>query len=257
MRPMKLISWNVNGVRAVHRKGLLDWLAAESPDVLGLQEIKAQEDQLDPALLQPLDYHAYWNWGERKGYSGVAVLTKQPPISVRMGIGVERFDSEGRVILAEYPTFTLLNVYFPNGQSGADRLLYKLDFYDRFLDFMEGLRAQGQRLICCGDYNTAHTEIDLARPKENEKTSGFLPVERAWMDKLEARGYVDSFRVFNKDGGNYTYWDMKSRARARNVGWRIDYFYISPDLLPSLARAFILPEVEGSDHCPLGIELVG
>jgi exodeoxyribonuclease-3 len=254
---MKLISWNVNGIRAVHRKGFLDWLAAEGPDVIGLQELKAQEEQIEPALLQPLDYRPYWNWGERKGYSGVAIFSRRPPLDVRTGMDIARFDSEGRVITAEFPEFTLLNVYFPNGQSGPERLQYKLDFYDAFLDHLEGLRARGQRVICCGDYNTAHTEIDLARPRENQNTSGFLPVERAWMDRLEARGYVDTFRVFNQEPGHYTYWDLKSRARARNVGWRIDYFYVSPDLLPDLQRAFILAEVEGSDHCPLGIELRG
>lgn len=252
---MKLLSWNVNGIRAVHRKGFLEWLREESPDILGTQELKAQAGQLPKELLEPEGYHASWNWGERKGYSGVGILSREPPLRVQSGIGIERFDTEGRVILAEFPQFTLLNIYFPNGQSSQERLDYKMAFYDAFLEFAEGLRAQGRNLVVCGDYNTAHHAIDLARPRENESTSGFLPIERAWMDRYEQHGYVDTFRQFNQEPGQYSYWDMKSRARDRNVGWRIDYFYVSSDLMPSVTRAFILPEVIGSDHCPVGIEL--
>ena len=252
---MKLLSWNVNGIRAVHRKGFLEWLREESPDILGTQELKAQAAQLPKELLEPEGYHASWNWGERKGYSGVGILSREAPLRVRNGIGIERFDTEGRVILAEFPRFTILNIYFPNGQSSQERLDYKMAFYDAFLEFAEGLRAQGRNLVVCGDYNTAHHAIDLARPRENANTSGFLPIERAWMDRYEEHGYVDTFRQFNQEPGQYSYWDMKSRARDRNVGWRIDYVYVSSALMPTVTRAFILPEVMGSDHCPVGIEL--
>ncbi len=252
---MKLISWNVNGIRAVVKKGMLDWLCDDPPDVFCFQELKAQAGQLDVDSLIPPTHHGFWNWGDRKGYSGVSAVAARQPEEVRFGLGVDRFDAEGRVIQLRYPEFTLLNVYFPNGQSSAERLQFKLDFYDAFFDYTEGLRARGERIVCCGDYNTAHHEIDLARPKANERISGFLPVERAWMDKFEGHGYVDTFRMFNQDPGQYTYWDMKSRARDRNVGWRIDYFYVSEELKPHVSGADILPGVMGSDHCPTVLEL--
>ena len=253
MTELRMLSWNVNGVRAAARKGLLEWLSAAAPDILCLQETKAHPDQLGSRLAQPQGYHAYWDYPDRPGYSGVATLCREAPLSVRNGFGVPRFDAEGRVILARYPQFTLLNVYFPNGKKDAERLKYKMDFYEAFLDFTDGLRAKGERLIVCGDFNTAHNEIDLARPKENEKVSGFLPMEREWLDRWVAHGYVDTFRHFNTQPDQYTWWDMKSRARERNVGWRIDYFFVTGDLLPSVTSAFIMPEVMGSDHCPVGI----
>ena len=185
----------------------------------------------------------------------MAILSKEEPLKVETGFGTERFDSEGRVIIAQYPGFTLLNIYFPNGKSGQERLDYKMAFYDAFLAYADGLRVQGRRLVVCGDYNTAHTEMDLARPKQNEKFSGFLPMERAWMDTYEAHGYVDTFRRFNQEPGHYSWWDYKTGARERNVGWRIDYVYVSSDLAASVKRAFIMPEVMGSDHCPVGVEL--
>ena len=250
-----MLSWNVNGIRAVLRKGFVEWLQGESPDIFCAQETKIQQAQLGDSMLALPDYHAYWNWAQRKGYSGVAILSKEEPLSVETGFGTERFDSEGRVIIAQYPQFTLLNIYFPNGKSGPERLDYKMAFYDAFLAYADGLRAQGRRLVVCGDYNTAHTEMDLARPKENEKFSGFLPMERAWMDTYEAHGYVDTFRRFNQEPGHYSWWDYKTGARERNVGWRIDYVYVSSDLAASVTRAFIMPEVMGSDHCPVGVEL--
>lgn len=252
---VRILSWNVNGLRALLRKGFLDWLRQESPDMLCMQETKVQPDQLPWDVLQPEGYHAYWNWGERKGYSGVGLYTRQEPMKVETRFGIERLDAEGRIIMARYPEFILFNVYFPNGRTGRERLDYKLAFYDDFLKLADGLVRQGHRLVVCGDYNTAHNEIDLARPKENANVSGFLPIERAWMDRFEEHGFVDTFRYFNKEPGHYTYWDMKTRARERNVGWRIDYFYVSADLLSAIRRAFILPEVMGSDHCPLGIEM--
>lgn len=255
MRRVRMLCWNVNGIRALRNKGFLDWLAGESPDIMCLQETKVQQEQLPDDLRQVDGYHTYWEFPDRKGYSGVATLSKNKPLSVQNGLGIERFDVEGRAIISEYPGFTLLNVYFPNGKMGPERLQYKLDFYEAFLDIIQGMRKQGRRLVICGDVNTAHKPIDIARPKENEKVSGFLPIERAWIDKLVDLGYVDTFRHFNKEPGQYTWWDLKTGARQRNVGWRIDYFIISEDLVPSLESAFILHDVPGSDHCPIGIVL--
>jgi exodeoxyribonuclease III len=251
MNRIQIICWNVNGIRAAARKGFLGWLEKESPDILCLQETKASPENLDKDLLEPPGYEVYWNYPERKGYSGVATFTKEKPLRVQNGFGVPAFDTEGRVIISEHQGFTLCNVYFPNGKQSAERLKYKLDFYDAFFNFLEPLRRKGEKLIICGDVNTAHKEIDLARPKENEKISGFLPVERAWLDKLVANGYVDIFRYFNKEQGQYTWWDMKSRARERNVGWRIDYFFITENLLSQVDKAFIMPDIAGSDHCPI------
>ena len=255
MKEIELLCWNVNGIRAVKRKGFLEWLYRESPDILCLQETKASPEQLDEDLRQPQGYHVYWDYPERKGYSGVATFTREKPLRVQNGLGVKEFDIEGRVIITEYPGFVLLNVYFPNGKKDSARLKYKMDFYDTFLDFIDRLKAKGEKLVICGDFNTAHKEIDLARPKENEKVSGFLPIERAWMDKLVAHGYVDTFRHFNKEPNQYTWWDLKSKARERNVGWRLDYFFVSESLLESVSKAFIMSEVTASDHCPVGIVL--
>jgi len=255
MTEIEILCWNVNGIRAVERKGFLPWLSQTSPDILCLQEIKAQADQLLPEVYQPSGYHAYWDFPVRKGYSGVATFSKMEPAVVESGFGIEKFDVEGRVITARYPRFTLLNVYFPNGKASQERLDYKMDFYDAFLDFVELLRAGGQRLIVCGDFNTAHNEIDLARPRENETVSGFLPVEREWMDRFVARGFVDAFRHFNREPHHYTWWSMRTGARARNIGWRLDYFFVTEDLLDSVTDASILPDVMGSDHCPVAIRL--
>ena len=255
MAETRILCWNVNGIRAVRGKGFLDWLYRESPDVLCLQETKAHLDQLDPELKEPQGYHAYWNYPERKGYSGVAILTKEKPINVQYDFGAVKLDLEGRVIITEYPEFMLFNIYFPNGRKDETRLKYKMDFYDVFLRFADDLKAKGNKLVICGDFNTAHKEIDLARPKENSKVSGFLPMERAWIDKFIAHGYIDSFRRFNQEPSQYTWWDLKSGARERNVGWRLDYLFVSENLLPSVADSFIMPEVMGSDHCPVGIVL--
>lgn len=255
MKETKILCWNVNGIRAAQRHGFLEWLYRESLDILCLQETKAHPEQLGRDLQEPHDYNTYWNYPERKGYSGVATFTREKPLRVQNDFGVQDFDIEGRVIISEYPQFILFNVYFPNGKKDESRLRYKIDFYDVFLDFVESLRQKGEKLIICGDFNTAHKEIDLARPKENENVSGFLPIERAWMDKLVAHGYIDTFRHFNKEPNQYTWWDLKSRARERNVGWRIDYFFVTENLLGSVSKAFIMPEVMGSDHCPIGIIL--
>lgn len=254
--PIRLLSWNVNGVRAVYKKGLLGWLGLEKPDILCLQETKAEPAQLPPELRDPNDYRAQWAWGEKKGYSGVATLSRETPMEVQRGLGLERFDREGRVLRTVHRDFVLYNIYFPNGKSRPERLAYKMDFYESFLNVLMERRARGEeRVVVCGDVNTAHREIDLARPRENRTISGFLPEERAWLDRFLAAGFIDTFREFEPGAGHYSWWDMQSRARERNVGWRIDYFFVSEPLRPRLKGAFLLPEVMGSDHCPAGITL--
>ena len=252
---MRIISWNVNGIRAVHKKGFLEWLAKESPDILCVQETKASEDQLPAALKDIPGYDSYFVSAEKKGYSGVAVYTKPKPDQVTSSFSVESFSQEGRVLAVDFGQFVLLNVYFPNGKSSAERLKYKLDFYDDFLEYADEIKERGKNVVICGDVNTAHKEIDMARPKANEATSGFLPEERAWIDKLLEHGYVDTFRMFNQEPDQYTYWDMITRARDRNVGWRIDYFFVNEAFAPRLKTGFILADVLGSDHCPIGIEI--
>lgn len=254
-KKLRLISWNVNGIRAVHRKGAFDEFMQTGPDILCLQETKAHKEQLGDDLLNIDGYTSHFCSAERKGYSGVAIYTKPKPIKVTCGMGKKQFDTEGRVIQAKYDDFTLFNVYFPNGKANKDRLKYKLDFYDAFLKVINTRVKKGENVIVCGDVNTAHKEIDLARPKENEKVSGFLPEERAWIDKLTDHGYLDTFRMFHDEPEQYTWWDMKTRARDRNIGWRIDYFYVSQGLKKNIKDGFTLPEVMGSDHCPIGIDL--
>ena len=259
MKELKLLSWNVNGIRAVEKKGFSEWLKKENPDILCLQETKAQPGQLSNNLVEPIGYTTYWNYPEEiKGYSGVALFSKQKPLDIHYGFGIKEYDVEGRIIIAKYPEFTLFNIYFPKGDTAQDRrhrLDYKMRFYETFLSFAGSLKDKDKKLIICGDLNTAHEAIDLARPKENEKNSGFLPEERAWMDKFIASGFRDTFRQLNREPNNYTWWDMKTRARDRNVGWRIDYFFVTQNLIKSVIRAFIMPEVTGSDHCPIGITL--
>ena len=254
---MRILSWNVNGIRAIAKKGMLDWLINDGADIICLQETKVFDPQdLDPSFMSPGGYSSFWNCAlGKKGYSGVVVYAKQKPKKVEQGFGVKKFDTEGRTLVVHFDTFVLLNVYFPNGKQNDERLRYKMDFYDAFLSFCDRLQKKKIPLVMCGDYNTAHHYIDLARPKENETVSGFLPVERAWMDKYEEHGYADTLRMFRKEPQLYTWWDLKSGARARNVGWRIDYFFVSSDIAPKVNNAFILSDVTGSDHCPIGIEL--
>ena len=253
---MLLYSWNVNGIRAATRKGFADWVKAVSPDVICLQEVKAEVQQIPKEVLELEGYHMEWNPASRKGYSGVATLSRKKPKAVYRGMGIERFDCEGRILRHEYPGFDLLNVYFPNGTSGDERLQYKMEFYDAFLDHCESLRADGKKLIVCGDVNTAHREIDLKNAKANEKNSGFLPQERAWVDKFIAHGYVDTFRLLHPDEPEqYSWWTFRANARERNIGWRIDYFFVTGDLTKKVKDAFIAPEVMGSDHCPIGLLL--
>lgn len=252
---IRLLSWNVNGIRAAYRKGFDDWVASESPEVLSVQELKAQEHQIGQGFDSPEGYEAAWSFAERKGYSGVATFSKSAPLGVRSGFGIDRFDSEGRTIITEFPGFDLYNIYFPNGQSSEERLSYKLEFYDAFLEHATARVAAGRKLIVCGDYNTAHNAIDLARPKQNENTSGFLQVERDWLDRWQAAGFVDVFRAGCDEPGWYTYWDLKSRARDRNVGWRIDYFWVHESAVAAVTGASILTSVMGSDHCPIELRL--
>jgi exodeoxyribonuclease-3 len=254
MATLRLLSWNVNGLRAVHKKGFIDWFAREKPDMLCLQETKASEEQLPFELRSVAGYTAYFDQAERKGYSGVALYTRVQPREVRRGLGIERFDTEGRTLALDFDSFVLFNVYFPNGGMSPERLQFKMDFYDAFLDCVEALQKKGRHIVICGDVNTAHNEIDLARPKENQKVTGFLPQERAWIDRLLAAGYIDTFRLFCGESGQYTWWDMKTRARERNVGWRLDYFFVSESLRSSVQSAAIMPGVQGSDHCP--VELI-
>jgi exodeoxyribonuclease-3 len=252
---MRILSWNVNGIRAADKKGLFHWFEKDSPDVLCLQETKAQPEQVPPYLRNMPEYNIYWNSAERKGYSGVVTFTKVQPTTIKNGFGIDKFDKEGRILITEFPSFILFNIYFPNGKQSQERLDYKLDFYDTFLSYADNLKVKGKNIVVCGDFNTAHRDIDLARPKENEKISGFLPIERAWIDTFIDYGYVDTFRHFNKEQDKYTWWDMKTRARERNVGWRIDYFFVNKELLSNLKKAFIMQDIMGSDHCPIGIEI--
>jgi exodeoxyribonuclease-3 len=254
---LTLLSWNVNGARAVYKNGFMDWLAASDADIVCLQETRAEEHQLPEDLRQPVGYHAFWNPSRaRKGYSGTAILTREAPLNVELGLGVEEFDVEGRTIIAEYSSFILLNCYFPNGGRDHKRVPYKLAFYEAFQDKCEALRSTGKQMLFCGDVNTAHREIDLARPKENQTVTGFLPEERAWIDNITNLGYIDTFRHFYPDlRDQYTWWHQVTFARQRNVGWRIDYVFAAPELLPRLVDACILPDVMGSDHCPVGLRL--
>lgn len=252
---MKIISWNINGIRAAYKKGLYNWLNEEKPDILCIQEIKAMPDQIPIKLKNLSDYLLFVNSSEKKGYSGVATFTKKKPMKVIKNFDIEKFDSEGRIIITDFSFFTLFNIYFPNGKQNQKRLKYKLDFYDSFLSYVDKYRLNEKNIIVCGDFNTAHKEIDLARPKQNEKNSGFLPIERLWIDKFIEHGYVDTFRHFNKNPNHYTWWDQKTRSRERNVGWRIDYFFVNMELLPKISNAFILKDIMGSDHCPIGIEI--
>ncbi|PID62422.1 MAG: exodeoxyribonuclease III [Ignavibacteriae bacterium] len=255
MKKYKLLSWNVNGIRAIAKKGFHEWFNKANPDVLCLQETKAWEEQLDESLTNIDGYHSYFSEAYRKGYSGVVTYTKEKPIDVKKGIGIEEFDREGRFVITEFKNFILFNIYYPNGKARKERLEYKMAFYEAFQKYVVDLKNKGKNIIICGDVNTAHKEIDLARPKPNSKVSGFLPEERAWMDRFFADGFLDTLRMFNENPEVYTWWDMITRARDRNVGWRIDYFFISENLKNNITNAYTLPDVMGSDHCPVGIEI--
>ncbi len=254
---MKLYSWNVNGIRALQRKGFLDWLHHTQPDILGLQETKASPDQLDHDMIAPPGYKTYWAESTvKKGYSGVALYSKIEPNDVQIGLGIQEYDQEGRTIIAEYDDFTFITAYFPNGSRDHSRIPFKLGYYQAFLDYCNQRVADGRSIIFCGDLNTAHQEIDLARPKQNVKKTGFLPEEREWITRYIDAGYIDIFREMYPDlVGAYNWWSNRSGARENNVGWRIDYFFVTPDLRERVLDTGIHPDVMGSDHCPISLTL--
>ena len=250
---MKLISWNVNGIRSAVSKGLGTFLEKESPDVLAVQETKLHE-ALKFENIERLGYAQYINPAEKKGYSGTSIFTRAEPISVSEGIGDRKFDSEGRVQVAEFDGFFLLNCYFPNSQRDLARLGYKLEFDSKFLDFARRLDRR-KPLVMCGDFNVAHNEIDIARPRENRGNAGFTDQERGWMDKLLAEGFVDSFRKLHNDAVKYSWWSYIANAREKDIGWRIDYFLVSARLMPKVLGSDILTEVRGSDHAPITLSI--
>ncbi|MFP3040680.1 exodeoxyribonuclease III [Treponema primitia] len=257
---MKILSWNVNGIRAVEKRGFIGWVRQESPDVLCLQETKAHPDQLSPELKGPVDtdgkvYRSYWASARKKGYSGTAIYSKTEPLDIKP-LGVPEFDDEGRVLQADFKDFVLICAYFPNSQDAGARLDYKLGFCAAMLECCNKLVASGRHLVLCGDYNIAHTPIDLARPKENEGNAGYLPEERAWMDTFTAAGYADTFRDQHPgETGHYSWWSYRMSARERNVGWRLDYHCVDRAFMPRIANSIIRPDVQGSDHCPVQIEV--
>lgn len=249
----KIYSWNVNGIRAAEKKGLIDWVAEETPDVLAIQETKAHPEQLSDALLNIDGYKSFFMSATRKGYSGVAIYTKEEPLSIE-NLGVEEFDNEGRTIIAHYENFSLINCYFPNSQSEGVRLDYKLGFNNAILDKCNELVASGKNVVLCGDYNVAHTEIDLKNPKTNTKNPGFLPEERDWMSTFLDAGYRDVFREQHPDEpDHYSWWSYRMNARARNIGWRIDYLCVNEAFVEKCGEAKIHPDVMGSDHCPVSL----
>ena len=253
---MRITTWNVNGLRAALDKGIWGWIQQENPDVLCLQEVKARPDQISSIYHDQFSTpHIYWNPAERPGYSGVATFSNQLPVSVDYGVGKNEFDHEGRVIRTQYAGFILFNVYFPSGQRGRERVEFKLDFYARLLDICDHLHQHGERIIICGDFNTAHSEIDLHYPKQNQNTSGFLPEERAWIDTYLSHGFVDVYRELFPERVEYTWWTYRMNARRNNVGWRLDYFLVSKALVPFVRDVVIHGDVIGSDHCPVTLAI--
>jgi exodeoxyribonuclease-3 len=253
---MKLLSWNVNGIRAAEKDGKFSkWMASEDADIVCVQEIKAFQEQVGGLLLGSGKYQSFWHSAQKPGYSGTAVFSKKEPLSVSAGIGIPEIDHEGRVLVLEFKEFTLLNCYFPNSQRDHARLDFKLFFCAKFLEYVELLRSSGKHVLICGDFNIAHREIDLKNPKANEKNAGFLPEERAWMDRFLATGYVDSFRKFTPDPGHYTWWSYRPGVRERNIGWRLDYWAVNQEFSDRLKASRIQPHILGSDHCPVVLEL--
>jgi exodeoxyribonuclease-3 len=252
---MKIISYNVNGIRAAINKGFVDWLKEENPDVVCLQETKAQEEQVDIADIEDLGYKMYWYSAQKKGYSGVAFITKIEPDQVIYGMGIEKYDAEGRMIRADFGDITLINSYFPSGTTGGPRQDFKEEYIADVQVFIDQLKKERPNIILCGDYNICHTDIDIHNPKKQQKTSGFLPHERQWVSDFIASGFVDSFRAFNPEPHNYTWWSYRAGARPKNLGWRIDYHMVSEPLAPRMKSAGILSQVVHSDHCPISLEI--
>ncbi|MDD3772561.1 MAG: exodeoxyribonuclease III [Weeksellaceae bacterium] len=254
----KIISYNVNGIRAAMKKGLNNWIRAAQPDVLGIQEIKAQENQIQEeiAILNDLGYHSYWHPAEKKGYSGVAILSKKTPKHIEYGTGIDYIDREGRVLRADYDDFSFISLYIPSGTNMEDRLDFKMQFCFDFLDYIKELKKEIPNLIISGDYNICHQAIDIHDPIRNAKVSGFLPMEREWLSQyIEECKVIDSFRYFIKEPHHYSWWSYRANARANNKGWRIDYNMVSQSLENNMKRAAILPEAKHSDHCPILVEL--
>lgn len=255
MAHLKLFSWNVNGLRAVEKKGFLDWLNRSGGDIIAVQETKASPEQLSAALLNPIGYHADWSSADKKGYSGVGTYSRSKPVAIKTGFDEARFDRDGRILISDFERFVFFNIYFPNGGRGSEWVQHKLAFYKRFVEVVNGYTAQGRSVIVTGDVNTAYAEIDLARPRENVKKSGFMPEEREAMNDFFAAGLIDTFRQLHPTEVKYTWWDMVTRARERNVGWRLDYFFVSSDLAKHVVAADIHDDVPGSDHCPISLTL--
>ncbi len=257
-RPIRIYSWNVNGIRACVKKGFIDWLSGAGAEIVGLQEVRAWPEDIPKEVVELNDWHQHYSHPERKGYSGVGLLSRRKPDSLETSLGEERFDCEGRLQIARYGKLVIANGYFPNG-SGKERdnsrIPYKLDWYRSLFDRVQRMRRGGYRVLVMGDFNTAHREIDLARPKANARTSGFCPEEREEIDRWVEAGWVDTFRSFDESEGNYTWWSQRFGVRARNVGWRIDYVLASPSAMKFVKGAFIHPDVQGSDHCPIGVDL--
>jgi len=251
----KLISWNVNGIRAAEKKDFLNWLKKTSADVVAIQETKAHPDQLSEALLNPPGYQAAWHSAEKKGYSGVATYSKVAPQAVKQGLDDPRSDHEGRVLICDYAPFVFFNIYFPNGGRGPEWVQHKLAFYKRFLEVAQTYRRAGRSVIVTGDFNTAYAEIDIARPKDNATVSGFMPIEREALGELYQAGFVDTFRQMHPQKVQYTWWNMVTRSREKNIGWRLDYFMVSADLKDRIRTAEIHDDVLGSDHCPVSLTL--
>ncbi len=253
---MKIISYNVNGIRSALSKTWLGWLQAADPDIVCLQEIKATPDQLvDLLLLEQLGYEHYWNPAEKKGYSGTAIFTKHSPKHVEYGCGIEEYDREGRVIRADFENFSVMSAYFPSGSSGEERQTFKYRFLEDFQDYADKMKIDHPKLVISGDYNICHKAIDIHNPKSNANSSGFLPAEREWMENFICNGFVDSFRHLNSEPHNYTWWSYRANARVKNLGWRIDYNMVTEGLRDNIKRSAILPEARHSDHCPVLLEL--
>lgn len=251
---MKILSYNVNGIRAALNKGFAEWLEAAAPDVLCLQETKAMREQVDTAVFEALGYQHYWHSAQKKGYSGVAILTKTNPLHIEEGTGIDHMDFEGRVIRADFEKVSVISLYLPSG-TNLDRLEYKFQFMDDFQNYIDTLKKKHPRLVICGDYNICHRTIDIHDPIRNKKVSGFLPEERKWIDGFINSGFVDSFRLLNTEPHQYSWWSYRANARNNNKGWRIDYNLVSENLINNINRSYLLPDVKHSDHCPVGVEL--
>ena len=251
---MKILSYNVNGIRAALNKGFASWLKATQEDVIFLQETKALKEQVETQFLSDLGYYHYWFSAQKKGYSGVAIFTKQKPLNVVYGSGIEHMDNEGRILRVDFEEFSIMSLYLPSG-TNPDRLLYKFKFMNEFKEYVDQLKKEFPNIIICGDYNICHQAIDIHDPIRNQTVSGFLPEERKWLDQFLKSGFIDSFRYLNPEPHQYSWWSYRANARNNNKGWRIDYALVSKPLQSSIQKSYLLPQAKHSDHCPVGIEL--